>query len=430
MGFLVRPGRIQLRRRQLRASLAMLLVGFSAATTEATVWEVPSFGIETIQDALDFAANGDEIRIAPGTYSGPRNRDLDLRGLAVRLVGTGGAAVTVLDCEGAEDAPYRALIFDDGEGPGTEVVGLTLANGFAGGESQSSRGGAIFCAPGTAPTIRGCVIRNSFAWRGGGVFVSAGSSPKFFTCRFEGNITVLNGGGLSSIGGQPEIVDCEFVGNLSEKNGGAVGFQTLDGVSLIRCRFESNTAVEDGTVFADRSTIFLQEPLLVFNEARRGGALFSHDGSTIDVDVASIVGNVGTANGGAAYARLGAGIRLRRTLVWSNCGPEDDNEFELEDSSRLIFECSRYDPAHVVAGGGTVEELGDQVYDDPLLCGEARCGNAFDPEVELTLNAASPCAASNSPCGEQIGTFGVACGDPVPTIRTSWGRIKDQWRRP
>ena len=74
--------------------IAVVSLAVAPSAIGQAVLHVPS-AYPTIQAAIDAAQNGDEVRIAPGTYTGTGNRDVDTGGKTVSLVGSGGAAVTV-----------------------------------------------------------------------------------------------------------------------------------------------------------------------------------------------------------------------------------------------------------------------------------------------------------------------------------------------
>ncbi|NLH17549.1 MAG: hypothetical protein GX455_13320, partial [Phycisphaerae bacterium] len=68
---------------------------------------------QSIQAAIDAAADGDQIEVAPGTYTGT----MDFKGKAVRLYSTGGPEVTTID-----GLPDYLENFDDGNFDGWQIV--------------------------------------------------------------------------------------------------------------------------------------------------------------------------------------------------------------------------------------------------------------------------------------------------------------------
>ena len=106
-----------------------------------------------IQEAIDAAVAGDTVVVAPGTYTGWANRDLDFGGKAitVRSSDPGDPAVvaaTVIDCQQAG----RGFIFQSGETSAAVVDGLTVTNGFA------ADGAGVLLLNGSGATIRNSVF--------------------------------------------------------------------------------------------------------------------------------------------------------------------------------------------------------------------------------------------------------------------------------
>jgi hypothetical protein len=117
-----------------------------------------------IQEALAASFPGDTVLVAPGTYSGEGNRELSFLGKPLRLLGTGGAAATLLDGEG------RARLFElvSGEGSDSVIEGFTLRNGYA-RDASPGDGGAVYLWRAGASFV-GCVIEGCEADAGGGIY--------------------------------------------------------------------------------------------------------------------------------------------------------------------------------------------------------------------------------------------------------------------
>src|SRR5690606_39703590 len=94
--------------------------GAPSALAQATL-RVPS-EYRTIQGALDAAANGDTVLVAPGTYAGRDANELRFGGKEITLRSESGAANTVLD----NGRSGTVLIFDRAEPLGATVEGFTM----------------------------------------------------------------------------------------------------------------------------------------------------------------------------------------------------------------------------------------------------------------------------------------------------------------
>ncbi|HEX5133691.1 MAG TPA: FlgD immunoglobulin-like domain containing protein [Candidatus Krumholzibacteria bacterium] len=95
----------------------------------------------TIQDAVNGAANGDSIVLAPGRFTGPGNRDVDTMGKAIVITSRDGPDVTEIDAE--EQA--RVFHIHRGETNTTVISNITINHGFADADS----GAGIRCDGGS-----------------------------------------------------------------------------------------------------------------------------------------------------------------------------------------------------------------------------------------------------------------------------------------
>jgi hypothetical protein len=126
----------------------------------------------TIQSAIDASKDGDTIILAPGTYTGDGNRDLDFGGRAITLSGidpydSNVVCDTIIDCNGSPNEPHRGFRFDNGEGSDSVIAGLTIVNGYAG---DGRHGGGILNSASlnnSSFTVAYCrFINNSAEWGG------------------------------------------------------------------------------------------------------------------------------------------------------------------------------------------------------------------------------------------------------------------------
>jgi hypothetical protein len=169
----------------------MVLVVAAAATANATTWQVVQGGggdATTIQAGINLAANGDVVMVAPGTYTGAQNRNLNFNGKNITVQASAGPLFTVIDCQNLGNG----FNFLTNEGITAVVDGFTIKNG------QANKGGGIQIDT-ASPTIRYCVISNCTAnAAGGGIYVKKGD-PQIYCNTIDANncLIVGQGGGIA-----------------------------------------------------------------------------------------------------------------------------------------------------------------------------------------------------------------------------------------
>ena len=151
----------------------LIILSLTPHTARAATINVPA-GQPTIQAAINAAANGDTVLVAPGTYY----ENINFMGKAITVTSSGGPAVTTID--GGAAGPV--VTFDTNEGTSSELSGFTIRNG-------SASFGAGIALSGTSPTILGNVF-DSNAQGAGGFGAGVGgnvSSPKIENNPFKNN---------------------------------------------------------------------------------------------------------------------------------------------------------------------------------------------------------------------------------------------------
>jgi hypothetical protein len=178
--------------------VATALVGLRPTAAFADDIHVPG-DFPTIQEALDAAARGDRILVAPGTYA----ENLDFLGKDVGVVSTEGPAVTVLAVPGGTGV----VIGPDGRFQGFTVTGASETFGaamsvtgtrtiirnniFDGNEQFAGGFGAAIGGNGSSPIVDANIFRNNICdeqFLSGVVAFVNSSSPRISNNIFEHNL--------------------------------------------------------------------------------------------------------------------------------------------------------------------------------------------------------------------------------------------------
>ncbi len=263
---------------------------------------------DSIQEAIDDAANGTTIFVLNGTYTGIGNYNIGTNGKAIIVESESGAENCIIDCE----SNGRGFVLQSGETTTTVLYGLTIINGYAKDSNWPQEpnvdpggyGGAIYCKN-SSPMIINCVITENEADTGGGaIFCYENSNALIAGCEISWNecgtglykydVNDLNdvnlpGGGIYCRNVSPVIIDCTINDNWAVGNGGGIACE--DSSALI-----TNCSIIDNTCWT------------INNEnIQAGGGIYCGSGSSIIYNC-SINGNVSRKSGG--------GIAVWESVAW------------------------------------------------------------------------------------------------------------------
>jgi len=381
----------------------------------------------TIQQALDAASSGDVILVAPDTYAGPLNNNLDFRGKAIELRSTGSPALTIIHGQ----VGGRILRFHSGETAAAIVDGFTITQGlpnlFENNSSPTIRNcifsfhtlNAIRC-DNSSPVISHCTfVDNSYAssTTGAGIRCINNSSLRVDSCFFARNnasageygggiyaesssLVVTEcvfrdnggegGGGISSLFSELTISDSDFQGNSSDNNGGGGIYCAISVATITDCRFYDNMQCGHGAGLATLSS-----------EVTVTNCSFAANGSCSQIHAGGLSGS----------------MTLENTIIAWGAGPAVSCDGGTVVTLRCcdVFGNQGGDWADCIAGQQGVE---GNFAADPQFCNLA--------DGNFTLNGGSPCLPGNHPQGEDcglIGAFDQGCG-ATAVEPTTWGAIK------
>ncbi len=171
-----------------------------------------AFPFSTISQATAVADTGGTVYVAPGTYTGESNRNIDLP-RCMSLIATEGSEVTVIDCQN------QGRAFDLGVGTCVGLVDTTsVIRGFTITNGSASTGCGMRINF-VSPKVVECVFSNNSAANvGGAVFVSNFCSPVFERCLFDGNHASSAGGAVYTQS-DCTFINCTFVGSSTTGTG-------------------------------------------------------------------------------------------------------------------------------------------------------------------------------------------------------------------
>jgi predicted outer membrane repeat protein len=341
----------------------------------------------TIQQAIDAASPGDVVLVAPGTYTGPLNRNLNCHGKGIEVRGDGGAGVTIIDCQNAA----RGFVFFTGETNATLITGLTITHGFDGGAPE---GGGAMIMLASSPTIRDCsfvenagsgsssngggggischvssAIADNCAFidntatgdpGGGGGLASHASALTVNRCTFTGNEAIATGGPRSEGGGMfigtfapvPTVTDCVFSDNRA---GGGGGLFAANDLTILRSDFLGNTATDGHGGGAMINVANMAQCRFIGNVAARGGGGVELVTSST-VSQSSFIDNVAGERGGGIYC-LNNPSTFTDCIIAGNQSPVGGG-FSI-DNTHSFVRCTIVGNSSPQGSGGHVQGVAD-----------------------------------------------------------------------
>jgi hypothetical protein len=236
------------------ALMGLLLAVPCAARTIRVDDDGPA-DFKTIQAAIDDASdNGDIVLVAPGTYTGDGNRDIDFKGKAITVRSENGPGNCIIDCNGTLSNRHRGFFFHSGESADSALQGFSIKNGSA------DKGGGVFCE-GSSPTISDCIITRckvdaGMGGSGAGIYCYQ-SETVIRDCVLSENIAQPNfgrGGGIYCAKGAVTITNCVIENNSETWSG---GIHCSEGSPRIyKCTILSN---ENSGIFCRQSRARIEE---------------------------------------------------------------------------------------------------------------------------------------------------------------------------
>jgi parallel beta-helix repeat protein/predicted outer membrane repeat protein len=339
-------------------------------------WEQP---FPTLSEALGFANEGDEIRVAQGTYyaagAPEQTATFNLKqGVRIRGGFTGDETGSTPNDPSArstlsgrfpigEGLERRAALVVTAEGVDetTLLESLIISGGGGSLSGQANRGSGLYCRF-ASPTLRRVAIIDNFAaGNGGGLYLSSSSSI-IDRCFIGGNIAGGSGGGIylgSST--EPTIINTIVTGNRAFDRGGGIQAATFDSdFSLINSTITNNTSNFGTGGVNTRSLRPKIQSSIIYGNSRTNGAPSELTTNTLDEE--NLSNNI--IRGG--YDNFGNEHVIDMDPLFVNPSGPDLICGTLDDDLRLLQSSPAID-----AGNGTLlpEGVGTDFLNQPRIAG-------------------------------------------------------------
>lgn len=293
----------------------------------------PGVAHETLQTAVDAAANGDTVRVE-GTCVGTTT-------ITKPLTIIGGHKATL---DGNQAGPVLTTEFAS-----LTVIGLTITNGMSTGD-----GGGVD-ASGGLTIIDSTVVGNVAVAGGGGIGIEGGVT--LINTTVIGNSAAYGGG----IAGTAEVVmvDAMVVGNTAAYSGG--GIATDHGGIILngRSSIHHNTAIHGGGVTNATNFLVLNNQSSIHDNTASGdgGGVWSGDASVYLNDASSISRNTAGGNGGGMYSEhawvtLSGTSTISRNIAGGNGGGVANADAIPFESNLWLNDASSIEHNSAINGGG------------------------------------------------------------------------------
>jgi hypothetical protein len=288
-------------KRVVLAAACAVLVAASGSGASVIVVDCSGGGdYLTLREGIDAAVNGDTVRVLPGTYTGPDNRNLDFAGKAITVTSESGPDVTIIDCHNAG----RAFDFHSIEPMTATLCGLTIVNGAA------EKGGAIRCRNSSRPTLRDCVFSDNWAASdGGALFVASSAGPILYDVVFEANESGGWGGAICSRGARLVTDGCVYFEN-SAPYGGAMFLYYNMYVIVTESTFTRNTSRVGGGIYDFGSSPSITGSTFTENHVFGDGYNYGGGVDVVNSESAVITDCTFTGNSARGYVGFGGGLSV------------------------------------------------------------------------------------------------------------------------
>ena len=379
----------------------------------------------TIQSAIDAAVSGDQIMVAPGTYS----EKLVMPSIGIQVISMQGPDATTIDATDLNGSVFLCYIDPKDKGPhaNDSISGFSLTGGTGTLHPvwENHLGGAVFVLN-ASPTISNCIVYGNTAEFGGGGFWIQDSQSLISDIHFEENhvYKLTRGGGAMYLwSSEATVIGCTFYNNSSE-SGGALKCKKDGSSTITGCTFTQNLA----TAFGGAISIVDTSPTIEgctfnLNEAYTYGGVISLSGNALtDIRNCIFSNNIAGITGGAVRVSESASA-IEKCIFASNTALYGGGAIVVSGKnapSTCTVSGSLFENNNGGSNGGGIHHtfVASTDVDSSTFCGNI--------EVPITgdwndLGGNSMSASCSFFCGGDVDANGLVNVEDILSLLSEWG---------
>ena len=342
-----------------------------STTVTAEVRRVPQ-DYATIQAAFSAAVNGDEILVAPGTYTGA----FLFPAKNIRFRSSDGAATTILQGTGALGQPV--LMMAPGTTLGSIVEGFTITGGVG-----------VY---------------------GGGINIQNGGSAKILHNRIIGNTATAEGAGIYSYATNVIHVEGNLIAENSSGGARAGAMTAINGASIVRNNvFANNSAGSGGAIYAVVGQVLRLTNCTFYGNSASSGPAIDGDGSVVleNCILWNHAGNPIRITGSSSASALYTCVQDGSSWTWTGNGCITNDPL-FADAANRDFRLQAGSPAINAGNPAPAFNDVDGSRNDMGATGGPYASTPTSGGIRWTRKASMPIGRRN--------TAAVACGDAIYTF--------------
>jgi hypothetical protein len=278
----------------------------------------------SVQAAVDAAGDGEEIRVAAGTYTDIHSLESVTQVVYLSKTVTIQGGYTTSDWTSSDPTSNPTILDAQSQGRvlyitgdiSPTIDGLNItggdATGLGGAFFDEDSGGGIYISEAPA-IIENCVVFGNSAHDGGGIHVYQ-SAAIVQGSIISDNVAVNTGGGLLLQYSNARIYANSFFSNTAAQGGAS--YLYWDGSML-----ENNTIANNGTAYMNGGGLYLQgghntlfNNVIEYNNANDGGGLFIVN-ATAKIYSNKILSNFTSGQGGGIWIMAGTPVFFNNVIA-------------------------------------------------------------------------------------------------------------------